>query len=116
MDVDEGDDERGEDVPLDAWARLQALQRETGASWVVRDDLHVAAIGTDRTVELTLFGPKGRLSRTRPYQSTRRNVSTMRELALALWAACDLVEEVNPTWSSHLTEPRPATEFLQDDK
>lgn len=45
------------------------------------------------------------------YERTERNVATMRELALALWAACDFVERSNPGWASHVCELDPPESF-----
>lgn len=91
----------------DAWKQhLDLLERFTHEI-EVRPDLTVTGLAWDRCVRFTLskdnpnhdpkYGPKGAIK----YHSTTRNVGTMRELALALLAACDFVDANNPVWASN---------------
>lgn len=94
-----------EEYTFDAWKRLHDLYDETTATWDVRDDLKVRAMGPNRHVELTV-GRSAKMTPgapREPYAVTERNVSTMRELAWALLDACDFVEDQNPAWASKLT-------------
>lgn len=89
----------------DAFKKLLRLYEENTREWLPRPDLKVEALGCDRNVRLSLGTPVQDPLDIRRYSwhSTQRNVSTFRELAEAILAACDFVEAVNPAWASHLT-------------
>lgn len=90
----------------DAWKQHHDLLERFTRRFEPRNDLAVVAHACDRSVELSLGTPRNGRSLLRyNWHSTKRNVRTMRELAEALLAACDFVEEMNPTWALHLTEP-----------
>ena len=88
----------------DAWKQHYVLLEQFTREWDVRPDLGVTAHGCDRCVELSLAYPKHDESNTLEmvqWHTTKRNVSTMRELAAAIVAACDFVDESNPVWAEH---------------
>lgn len=91
----------------DAWKQKYDLYRKFTKTWYVRQDLRVRALATERCVEFGLGEYKDRAKfgswgyEFAKDNVTQRNVSTMRELALTLWAACDFVDASNPTWASH---------------
>lgn len=90
----------------DAWKQFQELLEKYTMRLKVRKDIEVVARATDRGVELILWSSthEGMMTK-RSYQTTGpRNVVTMRELADALNAACDFVEDSNPEWAKHNRE------------
>jgi hypothetical protein len=88
----------------DAWKQLSDLYDKYTKTWFVRNDLRVRALATQRAVEFALGEykehPKFQTHMWQFPHVTTRNVNTMRELALTLWAACDFVDASNPTWAS----------------
>jgi hypothetical protein len=93
-----------ESEELDAWEQYHNLVDGLIEEYEVRKDIEVRALAHKRAVELTLYSDNKPLMRT--WQSTGpRNVSTMRELANALNAACDYVEEKNPSWARNAARP-----------
>ncbi len=86
---------------IDAWEQRHHLMIEYTQEWEVRSDLKVTAQGCDRCVQLAvgLGVPHPKFPWMQKFHYTQRNVDTMRELAGALLAACDLVEKANPTWA-----------------
>lgn len=74
----------------DAWLQLCNLLERFTQERMVRRDLIVTALATERKVRL----------RTDP-SVTDHNVGTMRELAEAILVACDFVDDSNPTWASY---------------
>ena len=89
------------EAKLDAWEQADVLRRRFTKEWLVRADLRVRALGTERCVEFGLGDTHDGLNRFRMrFETTRRNVGTMREVAAALIAACDFVDEANPQWAS----------------
>lgn len=93
--------------PDDAWKQHDDLIRKYTDRTKIRPDIEVVARAVDRGVEVRIGrrNPQATSSYDFPqylWQSTgKRNVSTMRELAAAITAACDFVDESNPTWASH---------------
>lgn len=88
----------------DAWKQLSDLQDRFTRTWEIRHDLEVVALAHKRNVRLVMgdytpaaLDPAG-IERG---FITDRNVSTMREFALAILDACHFVEESNPRWASH---------------
>ena len=91
----------------DAWRKSDVVFRENTKEWKVRADLRVEALGTERSVRLTMIKERpGARSSLEPKQHhfTERNLLTMRELAQALLDACDYVESVNPCWAQKAEE------------
>jgi hypothetical protein len=87
---------------IDAWRQLYELRRKYTKTWELRRDITIYAHALDRSVELVKWGDPidGELSPRRCASLGKRNVNTMRELALILWAAADFVDESNPTWAA----------------
>lgn len=91
----------------DAWLQFEELLGEFTYSCWIRSDINVIGHGTDRSVELILTKeipgrqPPNNVDR---HTTGKRSVHTMRELAEALTAACDFVEDVNPEWASQSVE------------
>lgn len=85
----------------DAWKQHYDLLDKFTQDWKPRPDLLVQALAWDRTVRLSLRGERVGPGTVGPYswKSTQRNISTMRELARDILAACDFVEQSNPTWT-----------------
>lgn len=87
----------------DAWRQHDELLDRFTKEWEVRPDLVVTAYACDRSVQFSLIEidpTKDRFDLQREHHhTTQRSVSTMQELAEALLAACDFVEESNPTWA-----------------
>ena len=91
----------------DAWKQVSDLYSKYTKRWHVRPDLRVTAKAADRCVEFSL----GKYQRSPMFghmtwdfsadRTTTRNVGTMRELAYVLLAACDFVEESNPSWADN---------------
>lgn len=101
----------------DAWKQYYDLLNRFTQAYEVRTDIEVIAKAWDRSVEVILWDEqKGELV-PRKFKSTgNRNISTMRELAACLNAACDFVEEMNPEWGSHPTQgARDPKTFLIED-
>lgn len=97
------DDER---PVLDAWELQRNLQQATTRSWEVRSDISVDALGADRCVRLTITErPSGEWDIPTVLAVRQGNVITMRELAQTILAACDFVEEINPTWAEGISMP-----------
>jgi hypothetical protein len=88
----------------DAWKRMYELLKDNSTETDVRPDIKVEALGCDRAVRLSLRYYKGddpmSLANEKWADTGLRNVSTMRELANALLAACDFVDSVNPEWAA----------------
>jgi hypothetical protein len=96
------------DETKDAWLQLHELMEKFTEQWEVRRDINVTAWATHRTVELTLTREIPGMSAPNNkdwYSTGKRNVGTMRELAEAIIAACDYVEECNPMWASISDDP-----------
>ena len=85
----------------DAWKQLHKLLEKFTRNWEVRKDIEVVARACDRGVELILWDHAG--ERACQLSTGKRNVSTMRELAAALTAACDFVDASNPIWAGMAT-------------
>lgn len=86
----------------DAWKQMHDLQKRFTKEWEIRYDLEVTALAHRRCVRLRVgeYSLPSADSRPRPQLAiTERNISTMRELAGALLAACDFVEQSNPKWA-----------------
>lgn len=94
-------------VGHDAWKQLLDVQDRFTRAIDVRPDLKVEAFGCERSVRFTWTDEdhtKDVLDpRRKRHHWTERNVSTMRELAEALLAACDFVDHVNPGWAGKET-------------
>lgn len=92
--------------PDDAWKQHDDLIRQYTDKTKVRADIEVVARAVERGVEVRIGrrNPKATNSYEFPqwlWSSTgKRNVNTMRELAAAIVAACDFVDESNPVWAS----------------
>lgn len=106
----------------DAWWKIREIWRKNSKEWEVRKDLVVTALGPTRCVRLRVgewsfnkMRANARDHKPEP-KITERNVGTMRELALAIWAACDFVEEVNPEWAKDLGEPLAPENFETSDE
>jgi hypothetical protein len=97
--VDNDENVTGPEV--DAWKQMHDLQDRYTREWEVRSDLEVTALGTERSVRLRVgdWSFNKMKAFTPEPQITDRNVGTMRELAAALNAACDFVEQANPKWA-----------------
>lgn len=112
----------GETVTADAWRQHDDLLRRYTKEWLVRPDLQVRALATERAVEFGLgeLG-EGKLTDLTGmlawhFTTRRGNVSTMRELALTLWSACDFVDASNPKWAEHPSDLDPVESFeVRDD-
>lgn len=92
----------------DAWQQLQDLHNQFTKEILVRKDIRVRGLALDRSVELGLgHEEKGVLPTTKfmRFETTQRNISTMRELANAILDACDFVEGCNPQWAA---QPKPS--------
>lgn len=89
----------------DAWKQHHDLMEKFTREFKPRADLRVVGQAAYRTVVVGI-GESTKLTGTakemHPYDwhETTRNVSTMRELAEAILAACDFVEQSNPVWAS----------------
>lgn len=90
----------------DAWKQHLDLLDTFTQSAEVRKDLRVTAHATDRAVELIVYYPSTgkRFEMPRYHTTGPRNVGTMRELANAILAACDFVDESNPTWAARRSD------------
>jgi len=85
----------------DAWKQLYDLTNHYTETWKVRGDIKVTAHATHRGVELNIADESQIGLALKQWTSTgKRNVNTFRELADAINAACDFVEEENPEWAS----------------
>jgi hypothetical protein len=88
----------------DAWKQWNDIYDAHYEEWEVRADLKVEALGVERAVRLSLGE---RRNDDHPvykwkWKRVQRNVSTMRELAEAILAACDSVERSNPIWAKKI--------------
>jgi hypothetical protein len=94
----------------DAWKKHDNLWKRFRKETEIRKDIIVVANGIERGVHLQvgeydenqeqILDRPGKASGGYRYNDTGpRNISTMREVALALLEACDFVEESNPTWA-----------------
>ncbi len=98
-------------IEADAWKQAFDLNKRFTQTWEVRSDLEVTALGTKRNVRLRVgdwsFNAMKQDPRdyTAEPQITDRNVSTMRELANAILAACDFVDQANPKWAGNPVPP-----------
>lgn len=105
-------------VTVDAWEQVHNIWQEFCQTWEVRPYLLIDALGPDRHVQLRVGKRRDddALGGAWRYTSTTHNVGTMRELALALWAACDFVDAANPKWASFppAHELRPVESFVKD--
>src|SRR5258708_6177238 len=100
----------------DAWRQEYELLGRFTKEWEVRHDLRVVGLACERTVRLDVaFGENPKFSMMPNWHYNQRNVSTMRELANALLAACDFVDQSNPVWASHHTALTPTDDFLVED-
>lgn len=102
----------------DAWKQHHVLLEKFTREWDVRHDLSVTAHGCDRCVEIGLAYPKRDASdklEMVQWHTTKRNVHTMRELATAIVAACDFVDESNPVWASHGLPLTPVESMVASD-
>ena len=106
----------------DAWKQQDDLLRRFTKEWKVRADLRVTAHATERGVELEVGelredyrGSLDIRGRFIWHSTDKRNVSTMRELANTLLAACDFVDESNPKWASHGCNLDTPDSFLVED-
>jgi hypothetical protein len=79
------------DPNWDSWEKADAVRRLSTKTYEIRHDIRVEAHGVERGVRVILKGD---------VDTGPRNVSTMRELALAILDACDFVEEKNPRWAA----------------
>lgn len=90
----------------DAWEQHHDLVERYTKEWEPRPDLRVDAYGLDRSVRVSVGNlrdsqsPLSKLGRYDWHSSGQRNVSTMRELAESILAACDFVEGCNPQWAA----------------
>lgn len=88
----------------DAWQQHRDLLARFTKEFPVRNSLTVTALATDRRVQLKVTPTTHYHNEPtpRPVVSTH-NVSTMRELAEAILAACAFVDDSNPEWASSTT-------------
>lgn len=92
--------------PEDAWKQYSDLVSTFTKTNKVRFDIKVTGRAWDRHVELEIGTVNRDYAAPDPRHITwhstgTRNVSTLRELADAIVAACDFVDNLNPEWASH---------------